>query len=167
MFARTGSIYRFSLFYTRHVQRGRKRGTSTSGSGYTMAAVPSFTNILLAAAPSSNPTMTINAGTVIRAAAPIVMGVNLENSDSLVTTSQTKTMITAAGLKLFRLGAGSGTDDNQHFNVNSTAVSVGQLVQGVDSVGGVGLVTLDYGCASPQEGAAELADGGAVKEIKP
>ena len=127
-----------------------------SGSGYNIAAAPSFTNMLLAAAPISNPTMTINAGTVLHAAATIVMGTNLENNDPNVTSSQTKTMITAAGLKSFRCGAGSATD-GQHFNVNNTSVSVGQLVQVVDSVGGVGLVTMDYGSASPQEGAAELA----------
>ena len=40
---------------------------------------------------------------------------------------------------------------------DSGAITISQFVQSITSVGGTGLVTLDYGSGSPQEAAAELA----------
>ena len=70
-------------------------------------------------------------------------------------------MAAAAGLDIYRFPGGSAADDF-HFNVannwgDSGAITIPQFAQFVASVGGTGMVTVDYGSGSPQEAAAELA----------
>ena len=69
--------------------------------------------------------------------------------------AQTESLVENAGLDLFRFPGGEPADTT-HFNV-SAGESVPQFAQFVESVGGAGLITVDYGSGSPQEAAAELA----------
>src|SRR6185295_6845340 len=67
--------------------------------------------------------------------------------------------VQAAGLQFFRISNGSVTDYT-HFTdppIYVGADTVPSIAQFVDELDGQGLVTLDYGSGSPQEGAAELA----------
>jgi hypothetical protein len=104
-------------------------------------------------------TITINAGQVVRAVAPQILGINLAWWDTSLNTAQTKEMVQAAGLTMFRFPGGSSSD-TWHFNVGPTYGGEGtsaSMAQFIASVGGVGLVTLNYGTGSPQEAAALLA----------
>ena len=70
-------------------------------------------------------------------------------------------MVQAAGLSIFRFPGGSASDDF-HFNSannysDPSADSIPQFAQFIGNVGGLGIVTLDYGSGSPQEAEAELA----------
>jgi hypothetical protein len=104
-------------------------------------------------------TVTVDAGQVVRPVDPKVLGVNVAWWDSSLNTAQTQQMVQAAGLTMFRFPGGSSSDDF-HFNDppsysgKGTAASMARFI---DSVGGVGMVTLDYGSGSPQEAAAFLA----------
>jgi hypothetical protein len=131
-----------------------------SGSNYSFAAAVNPTYLGLGAVPTQ-PTTTINAGTVLGPVAGNMLGVNLAWWDDKLTTSQTEQMVQAAGLTAFRFPGGSSSDDF-HFNVASNygdpaANNIPQFVQFIESTPGIGLVTLDYGSGSPQEAAAELA----------
>lgn len=131
-----------------------------SGSTYNFQAAINPTYTAIGAVP--NPlSATIDASTVIGSASTTQLGVNLAWWDDKLTTSQTQQMVSAAGLAAFRFPGGSSSDDF-HFNVaanygDSAANTVPQFAQFIQAVGGVGLVTLDYGSGSPQEAAAELA----------
>jgi hypothetical protein len=87
------------------------------------------------------------------------LGVNATWWDTNLNTSQTAQMVKAAGLSMFRFPGGSSSDD-WHFanpptyNGEGTTPSMAQFIA---SMNGAGLVTLDYGSASPQESAALLA----------
>jgi hypothetical protein len=131
-----------------------------SGAGYNFATAVSPTYVGFSAVPTQLST-TVNAGTVVGPVATNMLGVNLAWWDDKLTTTKTQDMVRAAGLTAFRLPGGSSSDDF-HFNVSnnfgdSVAVTIPQFAQFVENVGGVGLVTLDYGSGSPQEAAAELA----------
>jgi hypothetical protein len=85
--------------------------------------------------------------------------VNVNWWDTNLNTSQTKQMVLAAGLKSFRFPGGSSSD-TFHFNSAPTYGGEGtdaSMAQFIASVGGQGIVTLDYGSGSPQEAAALLA----------
>jgi hypothetical protein len=87
------------------------------------------------------------------------LGVNVNWWDSNLNTAQTAQMVQAAGLSMFRFPGGSSTDDWHFANPptysgEGTAPSIAQFIA---SVHGAGMATLDYGSASPQEAAAELA----------
>jgi alpha-N-arabinofuranosidase len=87
--------------------------------------------------------------------------VNLAYWDDQLTTTETQTMVEAAGLAIFRFPGGSASDD-YHFNSSSndgdsSANTIPQFAQFIDNVGGLGIVTIDYGSGSPQEAEAELA----------
>jgi len=103
--------------------------------------------------------VTVNAGQIIRQVNDQVLGINLTNWDTSLNTPQTEQMVEAAGLKMFRFPGGSNSD-TWHFNVGpsyngqQTSPSMASFIS---SVGGVGLVTLNYGTGSPQEAAAFLA----------
>ena len=132
-----------------------------SGSGYQFAAAVSFTNVLLSAAPSAAVATTVNAAAGLHAVAADDLGVNTAYWDSTAVTSQTAQMTSAAGLDLYRFPGGSASDEF-HFNVaanlgDSAAITIPQFAQFISSVGGTGIVTLDYGSGSPQEAAAEVA----------
>jgi hypothetical protein len=131
-----------------------------SGPSYNFAAAINPTYVGLAAVPAQLST-TVNTGTVVGPVATNMLGVNLAWWDDKLTTSQTQQMVQAAGLAAFRFPGGSSSDD-YHFNVSnnfndSVANTIPQFAKFIESVGGTGLVTLDYGSGSPQEGAAELA----------
>ena len=134
--------------------------TLPSGSGYQFHASVTFTNVMVGAAPTTALTATVNASTTLHAAAANLLGVNMLDSDSDVATTQTEQMTAAAGIDIYRIPGGSGSDD-YHFNVANTAgigsLNFAQLVEAIAAAGGTGLVTLDYGSGSPQEAAAELA----------
>jgi hypothetical protein len=100
-------------------------------------------------------TSTINAGAPIQADTPADLGANLATWDAQDETSQTESLVEAGGLDLFRFPGGISADTT-HFNVAS-GQTVPQFAQFVQSVGGAGLITVDYGSGSPQEAAAELA----------
>ncbi len=104
-------------------------------------------------------TVTVNAGQVLRPVADQILGVNLVWWDSNLNTAQTRQLVQAAGLDFFRLPGGSSSDD-WHFNAPPTYNGEGTIpgmASFIASVGGAGLVTLDYGSGSPQEAAALLA----------
>jgi hypothetical protein len=98
--------------------------------------------------------VTVDVGQVVRPVDTKVLGVNVDWWDPNVNTAQTDQMVQAAGLTLFRLGGGSSTDE-LHFNAQPMAA--GRMASLIASVGGAGMVTLDYGSGSPQEAAAYLA----------
>jgi hypothetical protein len=98
--------------------------------------------------------VTVDVGQVVRLVDPQVLGVNLDWWDSHVNTVQTQQLVQAAGLTMFRLGGGSSTDQI-HFNTPSMAAA--SMASLIASVGGNGMVTLDYGSGSPQEAAAYMA----------
>jgi hypothetical protein len=131
-----------------------------SGSGYAFASAvnPTYVGVSALPAPLS---ATVNAGSVVGPVSTNMLGVNLTWWDDKLTTSQTQQMVQAAGLDAFRFPGGSSSDDF-HFNVaanygDPVAVTIPQFAQFIETRGGVGLVTLDYGSGSPQEAAAELA----------
>jgi hypothetical protein len=104
-------------------------------------------------------TVTVNAGQAVRTVDAKVLGVNLTWWDSALGTSQTQQMVQAAGLNFFRLPGGSSSD-TWHFNVGPTWNGEGttpNMASFIAALGGTGLVTLNYGTASPQENAALLA----------
>jgi hypothetical protein len=103
--------------------------------------------------------VTVNAAQVIRAVNPHVLGTNLAWWDWHLTTAQTQQMVQADGLSMFRLPGGSSSDD-WHFTAGPAwngAGTVATMAGFITSVGGTGLVTMDYGSGSPQEAAALLA----------
>jgi hypothetical protein len=104
-------------------------------------------------------TVTVNAGQVVRAVNPQLLGVNVAWYDSVLNTSQTQQMVQAAGLTMFRFPGGSSSDDF-HFNAPPTYTGEGtdgSMATFIASENGVGMATIDYGSGSPQEGAAFLA----------
>ena len=131
-----------------------------SGSSYSFTAAVNPTYVGLGAVPMQL-AATINAGTVLEPVATNMVGVNLAWWDDKLTTPETQQMVEAAGLSAFRFPGGSSSDD-YHFDVSnnfddSSANTIPQFAQFIEGVGGIGLVTLDYGSGSPQEAAAELA----------
>ncbi len=132
-----------------------------SGAGYQFFSATTFTNIVVAAAPSSAVTTTVNATNVLASVSTNLLGVNTGYWDQSLLTSQTQQLVTAAGITLYRFPGGSDSDDfhfNQSTNLNNnSAKTITQFAQLMESVNGTGIVTLDYGSGSPQEAAAELA----------
>ena len=104
-------------------------------------------------------TVTVNAGQVIREVNPRLLGVNVNWWDTQLPATRTQQMVRDAGLNLFRFPGGSSSN-SEHFNNppayngRGTAATFARFIA---DVGGQGVVTLNYGTASPQEGAALLA----------
>jgi alpha-L-arabinofuranosidase len=131
-----------------------------SGSTYAFQPGVNPTYVGIGAVPPTTST-TVNIGTVIDPTPTNVVGVNIDWWDNQLTTTQTEQMVEAAGINIFRFPGGSSSDD-YHFNQSSndddpSAITISQFAQFVQSVGGTGLVTTDYGSGSPQEAEAELA----------
>jgi alpha-L-arabinofuranosidase len=104
-------------------------------------------------------TVAVNAAQVVRPVNTQLLGVNLAWWDSNLNTTQTQQMVQAAGLTSFRFPGGSSSDDF-HFTKPPSYNGQGTdstMAKFIASVGGRGLVTLDYGSGSPQEAAAFLA----------
>ncbi len=132
-----------------------------SSSIYRFAGAATFTNVVISAAPATTVTAAINANANVDAASTNLLGINLGYWNSQLGTTQTQQMVTAAGLDMYRFPGGIAADD-YHFNVSnnlgdSSAETLAQFVQFISTVGGTGLLTVDYGSGSPQEAAAELA----------
>jgi hypothetical protein len=103
--------------------------------------------------------VTVDASQAIRTATSQVLGVNLAWWDTSLNTTQTQQMVQAAGLNFFRFPGGSSSD-TWHFNVGPTYGGEGttpSMASFIASVNGTGMVTVNYGTGSPQEGAALLA----------
>ena len=100
-------------------------------------------------------TSTVDASGSIAATSTNLLGVNLAYYDAQLGTAETQQLTEGAGLDLFRFPGGAAADD-AHFNV-ANGITIPQFAQFISSVGGTGLVTVDYGSGSPQEAAAELA----------
>jgi alpha-L-arabinofuranosidase len=103
--------------------------------------------------------VTVNAAQVVRAVNPHVLGVNLAWWDTQLPTARTRQMVQDAGLNFFRFPGGSSSDefhfsDPPSYNGKGTAATFANFIA---SVGGQGVVTLNYGTGSPQEAAAWLA----------
>ena len=135
--------------------------TLPSGAGYQFNAAVSFTNVMISAAPTTPLTATVNASTSLHAVTTNLLGINSAYWDSDAVTTQTQEMVTAAALDIYRFPGGSASDDF-HFNdatnwSDTSATTIPQFAQFISSVGGTGVVTVDYGSGSPQEAAAELA----------
>ncbi len=130
-----------------------------SGSSYTFQPTVSPTYVGIGAVPLTLST-TVNIGSVIQPTPTDVVGVNIDWWDDQLSTTQTQQMVEAAGLNMFRFPGGSSSDD-YHFNVSDNYSSgentIPQFAEFIQSVGGTGLVTTDYGSGSPQEAEAELA----------
>jgi hypothetical protein len=104
-------------------------------------------------------TVTVNANQVLRNVDTQLLGVNVAWWDTSLNTDQTQQMVGAAGLTMFRFPGGSSSDDF-HFNAPPSYSGKGTaatMASFIDSMGGVGLATVDYGSGSPQEAAAFLA----------
>jgi alpha-N-arabinofuranosidase len=120
-----------------------------------------FTNDVLAAEPTATLTATVNAASNLRAVNTNLLGTNLAWWYGDATTSQTQQMVEQAGLNIYRFPGGSSSDD-YHFNSSTVsgdayAETIPQFAKFIQTVGGTGLITLDYGSGSPQEAAAEMA----------
>jgi hypothetical protein len=100
-------------------------------------------------------TVTVSAGTAIRSVDTKWLGVNTSILDSQIGTTATSTMTTSLGTAATRWG-GSSIDNNWHFNINNKASTIGQQASFIATHGN-GFITVNYGTASPQEAAAELA----------
>jgi hypothetical protein len=103
--------------------------------------------------------VTVDASQTIRTATSRILGANLAWRDSALNTTQTQQMVQAAGLNFFRFPGGSSRD-TWHFNQGPTYRGAGttpSMASFIVSVGGIGLVTVNYGTGSPQEAAALLA----------
>jgi hypothetical protein len=103
--------------------------------------------------------ITVGADQVVRTVTDHVLGANLISFDAELGTDRTLQVVRDAGLRLFRLSDGSGAElfhfnDPPAFNGASTANVLATLVA---NAGGEGVVTVNYGGGSPQEGAAYLA----------
>ena len=101
----------------------------------------------------------VDAASAIRPANNQLLGVNLAWWDTNLTTAKTQSLVKDAGLTLFRFPGGSSSDE-YHFSDPPSYPGKGTVpdfAKFVESVGGTGLVTLDYGSGSPQEAAAFLA----------
>jgi hypothetical protein len=104
-------------------------------------------------------TVTVNANQVLRTIDTQLLGVNLAWYDTSLDTDETEQMVQAAGLSMFRFPGGSSSDDF-HFNAAPTyngEGTVATIASFIESVGGIGMATVDYGSGSPQEAAAFLA----------
>jgi alpha-L-arabinofuranosidase len=116
-------------------------------------------------------TVTVNAGTTIRAIPSDMIGVNTAPWDGLLNSAQTLSLSEAAGINAVRIGGGS-TVDQIHFNTltyysnpastsSQTSLSsnatYGQAALYAASMNATAIVTVDYGEGSPQEAAALLA----------
>ena len=100
----------------------------------------------------------IQAGTTVRTATAQLLGVNLAWWDSNLNTA-TQQLIASAGTRVFRQPGGSSSDTwhftaGPAFNGASTTATFNAFTAAVN---GVGVVTVNYGTASPQEAAAWLA----------
>jgi len=131
-----------------------------SGASYAFQQAINPTYLGISALPTSL-TTAVNIATVIDPASTNLLGVNLAYWDDKLTTAQTQSMLQAGGLDIFRFPGGSASDD-YHFNSSSndgdsSANTIPQFAQLIDNVGGLGIVTIDYGSGSPQEAEAELA----------
>ena len=103
--------------------------------------------------------VSVDARNVLRDVNPHVIGVNINWWDTQLPTQRTREMVQAAGLNFFRFPGGSSSDeyhfaDPPSYNGRGTAATFAQFIA---SVGGQGVVTLNYGTGSPQEAAAWLA----------
>jgi alpha-L-arabinofuranosidase len=117
-------------------------------------------------------TVTVNATTAIGPVQTNLLGVNFATWDSLVANNgnssnptlntQTQQLVAASGINTFRI-PGGGTSDFFHWAISGGGAavngseSVAAMAELVASVNGVGMVTVNYGTGSPQEGAAMLA----------
>ncbi len=131
-----------------------------SGASYAFQSAAGPFDVGISALPLSLST-TVNINTVIVPTPVNVVGVNVDWWDTDLTTAQTQAMVEAAGLNIYRFPGGSSSDD-YHFNQSSndddpSAITISQFAEFIQSVGGTGLVTTDYGSGSPQEAEAELA----------
>lgn len=134
---------------------GRRRGSSrrrTAWSRRRPCVEPLEERALLA-------TVSVNAGSVVRAVDTQLLGVNVDWWDSNLNTAETQQLVQAAGLTMYRFPGGSSSDDF-HFNAPPSYNGQGtdaSMASFIASVNGVGLATVDYGSGSPQEAAAFLA----------
>lgn len=134
--------------------------TLPSGSSYAFQSAINPQYVGISALPPTTST-TVNINSDINPASTNILGVNLAYWDDQLTTSETASMLDAAGLDMFRFPGGSASDD-YHFNSSSndgdsSANTIPQFAEVVDSVGGQAIITTDYGSGSPQEAEAELA----------
>ncbi|HEX4054236.1 MAG TPA: hypothetical protein VHX86_08225, partial [Tepidisphaeraceae bacterium] len=131
-----------------------------SGSSYAFEPTVSPTYVGISAVPPTL-TTTVNIASSTTSSTDNLVGVNVDWWDDLLTTSETQSMIEAAGLSVFRFPGGSSSDD-YHFNQSSnngdpSANTIVQFAEFIQAVGGTGIITTDYGSGSPQEAEAELA----------
>jgi len=103
--------------------------------------------------------ITVDAHRAVRDVNPQLLGVNVNWWDTQLPTTRTRQMVQEAGLNFFRFPGGSSSNeyhfnDPPSYNGRGTAATFANFIA---SVGGEGVVTLNYGTASPQEGAAWLA----------
>jgi hypothetical protein len=101
--------------------------------------------------------VTVNAGQIVRAIDSKLLGMNTAPWDGNLSSSQTSTLVNNMGTTAVRIGGGSTIDSSWHFNVNNQSQTIGQQAAFIAAHGNVGVVSVNYGTASPQEAAAELA----------
>jgi hypothetical protein len=104
-------------------------------------------------------TVGVDVTQVVRTVNDHVLGTNLAWWQEALNTPQTRQMVRDAGLRLLRLPGGSSSDV-RHFNDPPPyqGFNTAPLLAGlIEAVGADGMVTVNYGTGSPQEGAAYLA----------
>ena len=116
---------------------------------------------MVSAAPATTVTSTINANASLGTITTNLLGINLAYWDDQRRRPRLSKWPRRRGFKLYRFPGGSASDDF-HFNVannygDCVADTIPQFAQFISAVGGIGIVTVDYGSGSPQEAAAELA----------
>jgi alpha-L-arabinofuranosidase len=131
-----------------------------SASSYAFEPAVNPTYVGISAVPTLLAT-SVNTGTTLGVVSTNLLGVNLAYWDDQLTTTQTQQMVEAAGLNIFRFPGGSASDD-YHFNMaandgDPAANTIPEFAEMIQSVGGTGIVTIDYDSGSPQEAEAELA----------
>ncbi len=106
---------------------------------------------------------TVNAGTTVRTVPSNFLGVNTAPWDGLLSNATTLSLSQAAGISSVRIGGGSwidgtsGDPNGWHFDVNNQCNTLPAQLAFITGLNATGIIDLNYGTASPQEDAAELA----------
>ena len=104
-------------------------------------------------------TVGVDVASVLQTIGANVVGTNLAWWQWEMSSTQMQSMVSNAGMKLFRMPGGSSSN-SFHFNnppPYNGYNTAPMMAKFIESVGGDGMVTVDYGEGSPQESAAWLA----------
>jgi len=136
-----------------------------------MSVSPSFRRLILSgyllalplAALAQNVAVTVDAAKTVRTVDERVFGLNATMWDQEAGSSQTVTLVQAAGVRAIRLPGGSLSDE-YHWRTNTTLSNTWTWVSGFDKFASLitglnaqAFVTVNYGTGTPEEAAAWVA----------